>query len=64
MGSVFESLWVGFAPIISGSLLPNAVRRTHESRGFLRIVLQPERQVKAIPLSLYRQRLYWRSTGA
>ena len=39
MGRVCASLWVGCDPVMSGPLLPDAGRRTHESRCFLHIVL-------------------------
>ena len=63
MGSVVASLWVGGAPVLSGPLRPEAGRRTPEARCFCRSVWKPERPVNAIPLSLDRQRPWWRATG-
>ena len=63
-GSVFASLWVGFDPVISGPLLPDAVMRTHGCRCYLQTVSNRAFPVKAVPLSRYRQKPCWRSTGA
>ena len=55
---------VGFDPVISGPLLPESVRRTHGCRRIVHVMSHRAFPVKAAPLSLYRHRLWGRSTDA